>query len=270
MKEILKVIAAKSLTFMALTFIAANTASAETMSAMDIVKKANHAFLYQGIDAKSKVDMSIIDGQGRERTRQLTIVRKNLDQDDGKQKYYVYFSKPADIKKMVFMAWKNLNTDDDRWLYLPALDLVKRIAASDDRTSFVGSHFFYEDVSGRSITEDIHQLVEETDDYYRVKSIPKAPRAVEFTYYKTRIDKKTFLPMKTEYFNEQEIVYRTFSALNIEMIQGYATITVAQMADNISGGKTILKSSEVKYDVGIPEKIFSERYLRRAPKKYLR
>ena len=105
---------------------------------MDIVKKAVHASYYQGKDQKARIDMRIIDKQGRERRRNFTLLRRNLAEGYGPQKYYVYFNKPSDVKKMVFMAWKNIGRDDDRWLYLPALDLVKRIAASDERTSFVG------------------------------------------------------------------------------------------------------------------------------------
>ncbi len=244
--------------------------SVQALDISQIVKKANHAILYQGDDGKAQIDMKIIDAKGRERNRQLTMVRKNLDDLDGAQKYYVYFSKPADIKKMVFMTWKNRERDDDRWLYLPALDLVKRIAASDERTSFVGSHFFYEDVSGRDIDEDEHQLFEETEEYYVTKSAPKTPNLVEFKYYKTWIDKQTFLPIKSEYYNEQNIIYRTYTVLKTETIDSFATVTHAQIEDNINGGKTVLKYSSVKYNNGIPEKIFSERYLRRAPKKYLR
>ena len=75
------------------------------------------------------------------------------------------------------MVWKHLDKDDDRWLYLPALDVQKRIAATDKRTSFVGSHFFYEDVSGRRLSDDRHELVEVTDTYYVMKNTPKEPGA---------------------------------------------------------------------------------------------
>ena len=33
--------------------------------------------------------------------------------------------------------------------------------------------FYYEDVSGRGITEDTHELVSEDDTYYVVRSTPK-------------------------------------------------------------------------------------------------
>jgi len=55
------------------------------------------------------------------------------------------------------------------------LDLVKRIAARDKRTSFVGSDFLYEDVSGRSLDEDTHELVDVSDRLFIVKNVPKIP-----------------------------------------------------------------------------------------------
>ncbi|MCB1555893.1 MAG: outer membrane lipoprotein-sorting protein, partial [Alphaproteobacteria bacterium] len=98
------------------------------MDTATVVDKANHAAYYQGKDGRAKVKMLIRDGQGRERTRQFVILRKDIGADDGEQKFYVYFSRPADVNKTAFMVWKHPGKDDDRWLYLPALDLVKRIA----------------------------------------------------------------------------------------------------------------------------------------------
>ena len=243
---------------------------ASAMDVMEVVKKANHVSYYKGKDGRAKVTMRIIDAQGRERVREFVILRRNDDDTDGKQKFYVYFNKPADVKKMVFMVVKNMDRGDDRWLYLPNLDLVKRIAASDERTSFVGSHFYYEDVSGRGILEDTHELVEENDIYYIVESKPKEPKVVEFTSFKNWIHKATFLPVKTEYYDDQGQKIRSYTALKVEMIDGFPTVTAASMEDHRTGGKTLMNYSAVKYNVGLPDNIFTERYLRKAPRKYLR
>jgi len=264
MKNIIRITSTLSLLLISSFISQANGAEA-----IEIVKKAIHAAYYQGDDAKARADMRIIDKQGRERTRSVSMLRKNTSTDDRNQKYYIFFRGPADIKKTVFMAWKNSDREDDRWLYLPALDLVKRIAASDERTSFVGSHFFYEDVSGRGINEDTHELLEESTDYYVIKSIPKHPDLVEFTYFKNWVDKKTYLPMKTEYFNKNNQLYRTYTVQKVSVIDGYPTVIDSQMDDNLSGGKTILNYSDIKYSQGLPEDIFTERYLRRPAKKYL-
>ncbi len=268
----------KLLMIFLLSLLSLGTASAADLTTDEIVNRANLATYYQGKDGVAKVKMTITDSQDRKRERKLTILRRDEpDTDDlengayrGNQKFYVYFSRPADVNKMVFMVWKNLEKDDDRWLYLPALDLVKRIAASDKRTSFVGSDFFYEDVSGRDIDEDEHELVETTDKYYVIKNTPKDPASVEFAYFKMYIHKKTFIPVQVEFYDSQDKKYRVARALKVDTIQGYPTVTKSSMESLQTGSKTVMEYTSVKYDTGLPDNIFTERYLRKAPRKYLK
>jgi outer membrane lipoprotein-sorting protein len=257
----------------------AGTASAEdTPSVDEIVNRANLISYYQARDGRAQVAMTITDDQGRVRERRLTVLRRDTPETDdiaggayrGEQKYYAYFHRPADVNKMVFMVWKNLDRDDDRWLYLPALDLVKRIAAADKRTSFAGSDLLYEDVSGRDVTLDSHELVETTKNYYVVKHTPLDPGAVEFAHYVTYVHKGTFLPVRIEYFDDNGEKFRTVEAQKVEMVQGYATVTKSRIANLRTGSVTEVEFSDVAYDVGLPEDVFTERFLRRAPRNYLR
>lgn len=245
------------------------TTPAYAMDVEEIISKANVASYYQGDDGKAVVDMDIIDSQGRKRNRKFTILRKDVA-DEGNQKFFVYFTRPADVNKTSFLVHKYVEKDDDRWLYLPALDLVKRIAASDTRTSFVGSNFFYEDVSGRNPKVDNHTLEETTDIYFVIKSVPKDANGVEFSYYKTWIHKATFIPIKTEYYDKKGEKYREYTALKVDDVDGFKTVTKSQMEDLKSGGKTIMGYENVKYNMDLPDDIFSERYLRNPPRKYLR
>lgn len=256
---------------LSLSLILSFATNAQAISVDEIVKKANHTSYYQGTDGKAKVEMTITDKSGRDRSRNFTILRKDIgDATDTEQRFYVYFNRPADVNKTAFLVWKNLDKDDDRWLYLPALDLVKRIAASDERTSFVGSHFFYEDVSGRGVAEDNHELLEETDTYYILKSTPKNKDNVEFKYYKNWIHKASFIPIKTEFYDSTDKAYRSYEALAVEDVNGYMTVTKSRMSDKNIGGSTTMTYSKVEYDLGIEEDIFSERYLREPPRKLLR
>lgn len=253
-------------------------AAAQTPPVDEIVHRANKAAYYEGQDGRAQVEMTITDSQGRERNRRMTILHKDAASTDAiengayrsEQKFYVYFTRPADVNKMGFLVWKKLDTDDDRWLYLPALDLVKRIAASDKRTSFVGSDFYYEDVSGRDIDEDHHELIDTTDNYYVLKNTPRNPSSVEFAYFVMYIHKDTFIPVQVEYFDAQDNRYRVAKALAVDNIQGYPTVTKASMENLKTGSKTVMQYSSVEYDIGLPDDIFSERYLRNPPTDYLR
>jgi len=246
-----------------------NAHAQETPSVDEIVKNTNHMAYYQGTDGRARVKMTITDGQGRTRGKEFTILRRNRDEVDREQAFYVYFHEPADERGVVFMVWKHIGKDDDRWLYLPALDVTKRIAASDERTSFVGSHFFYEDVSGRPVDVDTHELVETTDTYYVLKNTPKDPSTVEFDSFTMWIHKSTFIPVKVSYEKGGED-YRELTALKVEDIQGYKTVTKSSMKDLTGGGETVLDYVSVEYDLGLKDDIFTERYLRNAPRDLLR
>jgi hypothetical protein len=244
-------------------------AQGKSLSVQEIVDRSNLAAYYEGKDGRSHVNMTITDSQGRTRTRRFIILRRD-DKDGGEQKFYVHFSRPSDVRNTVFMVWKHIGQNDDRWLYLPALDLVKRIAASDKRTSFVGSHFFYEDVSGRNPDDDTHELTKTTGQYYVLKNTPKKRNEVEFAYYILWIDKTNFLPIKAEYYDKNMKKYRLVEALEVKTIQGHPTVTQARVTDLKSGGNTVSLFSEIQYDLEIPESVFTERYLRRTPRKWLK
>lgn len=227
----------------------------------DIVQRANLAAYYAGADGRARVRMTIADAQGRERIRRFVILRRDVV-DGGDQDYALLFDRPADVRNTVFLVKKHVGADDDRWLYLPSLDLVRRLAAGDKRTSFVGSHFVYEDVSGRGLEEDTHELVETTEAFYVVKNMPVDAGAAEFSSWTVWIDKDTFLPVKMEFVDESGEVYRRIEALEVGEFGGHPTVTTMKVSDLRSGGSTVSEFSNVEYDLGIPESVFTERTLR--------
>ena len=247
------------------------TDDVETIAVQAIVEKANIVAYYQGKDGKANVKMVITNKQGQKREREFNILRKDVE-DNGDQKYFVYFQKPADVRRMTYLVLKNVDPkkDDDRWLYLPALSLTKRIAAGDKRTSFVGSDFLYEDVSGRSLTEDTHELAETTDEFFVVKNIPKQPEAVEFGYYNVSIDRKNFVPMKMEFYDKDNKLYRTIESVKVETIQDFPTVVKSVVTNLQSGSKTEMEFSNVQYDIKLDDNIFTERYLQRPPREAMR
>jgi outer membrane lipoprotein-sorting protein len=250
------------------------------LTADEIILKANHMALYQGDDSKGKVKMVITDRQGRTRERAFNMLRKDVDNTDRDQKYFVYFKTPADVRKMVFMVQKHasLQVDDDRWLYMPSLDLVKRIAAGDKRTSFVGSDFLYEDISGRSPKEDSHKLIETTAEAYIIKNVPLDPDSVEFEYYLAHIDKNSFMPLSIEFFKNGDRCYRIIENVEFTDIASseggaqtaYRTVTRSVAMDLETGSKTEMIFSDIAFNIGLDDDLFTERYLRRPPREAMR
>lgn len=257
--------------FILQTLLVSSVSYAQEQPSVDVqqlVKQAELNAYYAGNDGRSAARMIITDAQGRQQVRQFTILRKDQT-DGGVQDMMVFFSRPADVRGTVFRVVKRIQEDDDRWLYLPGLDLVKRISAGDKRTSFVGSHFFYEDVSGRQTDLDEFTLLEESEQAYRLRGIPKQPDEVEFRSYEVTIDKTHMLPVDIRFFDDQNREYRRVEALKIERIEGHPTVTHSKVSDLISGGSTEMQFRFISYDLGLPDSIFSERSLRNPPREWL-
>lgn len=249
------------------------TAEKKSLDGKSIMEKTLNAYYYAQNDGKAQVFMRLVNKEGKERIRDFAMLR--LDKEDGgEQYYYAYFTKPPDVNRTVFMVWKHINRDDDRWLYLPAIDLVKRISANDKRSSFVGSDFTYEDVSGRHLDDDNHTLVKEevinAKSTYVIKSIPKDKDEVEFSYRLVWSDKQTFLTLKVEYYNRRGELYKQMITDKIEVIEGTPTVTKATMKDLTGGHYTEIEFKKIDYNVGLKANIFEERYLRKPPIKWIK
>jgi hypothetical protein len=238
----------------------------------EIMKKSQAAFLYPGKDFKARVMMKLVSKGGQERVREMTMLRKNFGEAGGNQKYFIYFFQPADVKDMTFMVYKYPAKDDDRWLFVPAISMVRRIAAQDKRSSFVGSDFTYEDVSGRDIEDDGHTLTKEekigSRDCFVIKSTPKAADG-DYSYKLSWIDKVTSLPIKEEYYDRRGELYKTFAADEIKDVKGFPTVTKRVMKNLQSGHMTEVTYIKTDYNIGIEDSLFTERFLRQPPKKWI-
>ena len=245
---------------------------AMALTGEEVMRKSQAAFLYPGKDFKARVVMKLIGRDAQERVRELTMLRKNAGGPGGEQKYFMYFFQPADVKDMTFMINKYPARDDDRWMFIPAINMVKRIAAQDKRSSFVGSDFTYEDVSGRDIEDDGHAIEREerlgARDCYVVKSTPRAGDA-DFGHKLTWVDKASFLPLKEEQYDRRGAKYKLFTADEVADVKGIPTVVRRTMKNLQSGHRTEVTYSRSDYDLGIEDSLFSERFLRQPPRKWV-
>ncbi len=239
-------------------------AKEENLSIEEIIKKSYQACYYPGDDGQRKARMLIVDKGGNKQLRQFNIFRKDVE-EAGDQNFLVVFEKPSDVKGTVFLVNKHLDSEDDRWLYLPGLDLEKRISASDKRTSFVGSNYFYEDISGRNYKLDNYELISEDNDYYRVKATPKSLDGVEFSHFELTIEKNTFMPRVISYYKGEKL-YRKAEILELKNVDGYATVFKSKITDFETGSSTLVQFRKPDYDVGLDDSLFSARSLRNPPK----
>ena len=99
----------------------------------------------QGRDSRAELRMRLFDRQGRVRERVLTMLTLQGQKGTG-DRSLIRFTYPNDIRNTAFLVWEHPDADDERFLYLPALGRVRRIAGQEKDESFVGSDLSYEDI----------------------------------------------------------------------------------------------------------------------------
>ena len=94
--------------------------------------------------------MDLVDKNGDVSSRR--IEQYSMDDADDLGRVLMIFHAPASVKNTRFLVMeKEGDADDDQWIYLPAMQRVRRIAASEGSSSFMGSDFSYDDMSSRDI-----------------------------------------------------------------------------------------------------------------------
>ena len=242
------------------------------LTAYAIMERMNAAFYYAGRDMKARVRLELVDRTHRELLRVMMLLRRN-ETEGRDQKYLIYFQEPGDVRRTSCMVWKYAGKEDDRWIYVRAVDRVRHIIAPE-QTSFVGSDFTREDLAGRNYGADSDSLVREDRlkgrPCYVVRSLPLDNPG--YARRLTWVDQGNFLPLRIEYLDSKNVPIRLFTADSVEVIRSgtirgreYPTVTRRTMTDLRSGHRTEMTFTEVAYDLGLTDGDFSERRMRQEP-----
>ena len=218
----------------------------------------------KGRDATQIMEMTLMDSKGRERHRSLTIIRKEFN---GLDKLLLRFTYPNDIKGVSFLVWEHKGEDNERFLFLPALGRIRRIASSEKDENFAGTDFSYQDISGPKLEDYRYELVEDgvrynSVDCYLLASFPRETKS-RFSKVLSWVTKDSFFVIKAEYYNKMDRLEKTFDASQLSLIDGIWTALEISMENHKTRHRTKSILIQVDYNIGIPDENFQKNALER-------
>lgn len=155
-------------------------------------------------DFTATLDMVLFDRQGRESRRQMR--NRTLEGQDGGDKILILFDEPRDVKGTALLIYSHPDGDDDVWLYLPALERVKRISGSNRSGPFMGSEFAYEDLSSDEIGKYTYRyLRDDTHGERPVFVVERMPKDTRSGYSKqiVWVDQERYTVSTIEYYDRK-------------------------------------------------------------------
>ena len=236
--------------------------SAELLDARTIVQRVNDRD--DGKDSYAKVDMLITDRSGITQARSMISAVKDFG---ALSKSYIRFTSPASIDGTSFLSWQVDGKDDEQFLYLPELGRERRIASSQKDADFVNTDFTYEDMQERNVDKDTHKILREeklgTYDCWVIESVPVDPKTSQYKRWMAWIPKGIYLPLRVEYYTRiLRQPTKVLTTRRLEKISGIWTSKEVEMKNFERNTMTVLRTIEIKYNKGLPDRMFTRAYLK--------
>ncbi len=217
-----------------------------------------------GTDTTVASTMTLTE-QGRSpRTRRLVVY--SLEKGQGELATLIRFLEPGDIAGTGLLTVDPAVGDSDQWIYLPAMQRVRRVASDRKGGRFVGSDYYFEDLRDRKVAQDSHRVTgQETVGGVRCEVLESVPVDPGNSVYRKRvscIDPVRLLPMRIDLFEKStDTPNKRWTMNRAELVQGYWTVMDSTMTDLESGHETRLVVEKIVYDRGLPEDLFSTKAL---------
>jgi outer membrane lipoprotein-sorting protein len=214
-------------------------------------------------------DMLMILKNKRESTseRQMSVQALEGPKDEGDKTMMVFLT-PKDQKGTALLTYQHNDRDDDQWLYLPALKRVKKIASSKKSGPFMGSEFSFEDIGGQQVDDYTYKYLrdEQMDgqDCFVVESYPKDKNS-GYTKIITWVDKQHYRTLKADFYDRKNSHLKTLVAKDFHLyLDKFWRPHEMDMVNHQTGRSTVLKQSNIKFNVGLAEDDFTQNSLKRA------
>lgn len=218
-------------------------------------------------DSIVDIAMVLINSSGRERTRRMRV--RTFDHTDPNKgdRSLTTFLGPPNIEGTAFLTHTNIDKVDSQWMYLPALNRVRRISASNMTQSFMGSEFTYEDLLSDEVSRyDYQWLRDEGCGDLTCAVIDRRPKYSESAYSSQRvwIDLSEYRLMKVDYFGKDGSHIKTLQLLNYRAYLGlFWRAHRAEMNNHQTSKATTLDFSTFEFNTGLTERDFEPRVLTR-------
>ncbi len=229
---------------------------AQQLSAKDIIRKAYEKFNGEK-SGYMVMSMTIIRP-----TWQRTVEFKNWSM--GSDYALTLITAPAKDVGQSFLKRGN-----EMWNWNPSISRLIKLPPSMMSQGWMGSDYTNDDIMKESsvVNDYTHELTgEETiegRECYRINMIAKENAAVVWGHQIRWVDKKEFLVLKAEYYDEEGALVRTETGSDIKNMDGRMIQTKIVLTPVDEPGKsTVLIIKEMKFNIPIGESFFSQQNMK--------
>ena len=252
---------------MKLTVLLLATVVIPEVTGFHVMKEVKSAASWR--DMKGKITLILQSSSGEKKRRVMEFF--SAKDEKGMNRMLMRLVEPPEIRGMAFLFIERESRDDDRYIYLSKLRMVRKIEASGKGGSFLSSDFTYYDIGGVKL-EDWNFVLKSQEkikglEFYIVEATPARKDVEKDTGYSRivyRVREDIPLIWSAEYENRAGVRFKKYMLVRWKKTGDNSYLATQFYMENlITGHRSEIIFEDVRLNTGIPLSFFSLRHLRR-------
>ncbi len=209
--------------------------------------------------------MDVIDKKGKTRSKKFMMRKLG---GLGNSRTLARFTDPPEVRGVGLLSINEGGTADRQWMYTPAIQRVRRIAAQERRQRFIGTDFTNEDMAERVLDDFTYKLLSEGEviderKTYKIEARPVSPDKSQYAYVYIWTPQDIPYAVLVEMYDKQGQIRRILKASNLEKISGVWIARRVEMSTPSEGTKTIMSLEDIRFNTRLKEDMFTLQALER-------
>lgn len=188
-------------------------------------------------------------------SRETDLVRANLRLES-----------PPDLKDAAYLMRENAEGSDEMYMFLPALNKVRRVVGGTRDNPLFGTDFSYNDLRQLHKAfagQPTQMAAPETLEGRPVHVLDIQPSAEDQSRYsriRAWVDAEACTPLRMEFFEGERLSKRLLSpAASLARVDGYWYAAETEMHDLQAGTHTRMSVSDIETGPSLPQRLFNPR-----------
>lgn len=231
-------------------------AAAQQLSATDVIRKADEK-LNGEKSGYSVMTMTVIRP-----TWQRTVEIKSWSLGDDYA--LALITAPAREKGQTF-----LKRGSEMWSWNPVINRLIKLPPSMMSQGWMGSDYTNDDILRESsVVNDYTHTFEGEEEVdgrlcHKIKLTARADAEVIWGHQMWWVDKKEYIVLKTELYDEDGYLVRTERGMELKSFEGRILPSLIELVpEENEGNKTLLRINEMKFNIDIAESFFSQQNMK--------
>jgi outer membrane lipoprotein-sorting protein len=209
-------------------------------------------------DTESKSEMVLANADGSAKEKRVLKMWMA-----GKDQRVIKFMEPAGIEGIGLLV----SGEDEMYLYLPAMNKIRRIEGGSKNEDFQGTDFSYNEMGAYEYKKDYStQLKSEDAQAYTLELVRNPGSDRKYSKLMMTVDKSNFVPKKIDLYDGGSIV-KVMTISSVKEEGNYRFPAVIRMDNLVKKHYTEITISDTKFDQGLEGKeVFCKRFLKKKAK----